>query len=65
MRPKGALHAKPGPAGVDVFAPVRFEPGTSVDDATATLRAVLARRHRDEQLRLSTSAQPDGLTQAT
>ncbi len=24
MRPKGALHAKAGPAGVDVFAPIRF-----------------------------------------
>ena len=24
MRPKGALHAKAGPAGVDIFAPVKF-----------------------------------------
>ena len=42
MRPKGALHAKPGPAGVDVFMPVRFAADTSVDDATAALRAILA-----------------------
>ena len=49
MRPKGALHAKAGPAGVDVFAPVRFADGTSVDDATATLRAILARRHSEER----------------
>lgn len=64
MRPKGALHAKPGPAGVDVFAPVKFEPGTSVDDATATLRAILAQRHGEEQMRLAASASSDGLTQA-
>ena len=36
MRPKGALHAKAGPAGVDVFTPVRFAADASVDDATAT-----------------------------
>ena len=49
MRPKGALHVKPGPAGVEVFAPVRFGAGTTVDDATAQLRAVLARRHAEER----------------
>jgi 1-acyl-sn-glycerol-3-phosphate acyltransferase len=49
MRPKGALHAKAGAAGVDVFAPVHFAPGTSVDDATATLRAILTRRHNEER----------------
>ncbi len=49
MRPKGALHAKAGPAGVEIFAPVTFAAGTSVDDATATLRAILARRHSEER----------------
>ena len=49
MRPKGALHAKPGAAGVDVFEPVSFEPGTTVDEATALLRAILARRHSEER----------------
>lgn len=49
MRPKGALHAKAGPAGVDVFAPVRFATGTTVEDATATLREILVRRHSEER----------------
>jgi 1-acyl-sn-glycerol-3-phosphate acyltransferase len=49
MRPKGALHASPGPAGVDIFAPVKFAPGTTVDDATATLRTILAQRHDEER----------------
>jgi len=49
MRPKGALHAKAGPAGVDVFAPVTFAPDMSVDEATATLRGILARRHSEER----------------
>jgi 1-acyl-sn-glycerol-3-phosphate acyltransferase len=49
MRPKGALHAKPGPAGVDVLAPVRFAAGTSVEVATAELREVLADRHAEER----------------
>ncbi len=48
MRPKGALHAKPGPAGVDVLAPMLFARGTGVENATAALRAVLAQRHGDE-----------------
>ena len=64
MRPKGALHAKPGPAGVDVFAPVKFAPGSSVDDATATLRGLLARRHAEEQLRLVAGARSDVMTHA-
>jgi len=49
MRPKGAQYAKPGPAGVDVLAPVRFAPGTSVEVATARLRDALARRHAEER----------------
>ena len=49
MRPKGALHAKAGAAGVDVLAPLRFAPGTTVDEATALLRAVLAKRHAEER----------------
>ncbi len=49
MRPKGAQHAKAGPAGVDIFAPVKFAPGTCVDDATATLRGILAKRHAEER----------------
>ena len=49
MRPKGALHAKAGAAGVDVFAPVEFAAGTSVDEATATLRGILAGRHAEER----------------
>jgi 1-acyl-sn-glycerol-3-phosphate acyltransferase len=53
MRPKGALHARPGPAGVDVFAPVRFEPGTAVDVATARLREVLADRHAEERIAIA------------
>ncbi len=53
MRPKGALRAKAGPAGVDVLAPVRFQRGTTVDDATATLRNALAARHAQEHVALS------------
>ena len=49
MRPKGALHPKPGPAGVDVFAPIKFAPGTTVEAATATLRGVIAQRHAEER----------------
>ncbi len=56
MRPKGALHPKAGPAGVDVFEPVTFAAGTSVDDATATLRAILARRHSEERTAIAASA---------
>ena len=53
MRPKGALHAKAGRAGVDVFAPVKFAAGASVDEATATLRAILARRHSEERVAIA------------
>jgi 1-acyl-sn-glycerol-3-phosphate acyltransferase len=49
IRPKGALNAKPGRAGVDVLAPVRLVPGTPVVEATAVLRAVLSRRHGEER----------------
>jgi 1-acyl-sn-glycerol-3-phosphate acyltransferase len=49
MRPKGALRAKPGPAGVDVLEAVRFARGTSVDCATTRLRDVLAQRHATER----------------
>ena len=49
MRPKGALHAKAGPAGVDVFAPIRFAADASVDDATAAMRSILTRRHAEER----------------
>jgi len=34
---------------VDVFAPVRFAAGTSVDDATDTLRGILTQRHSEER----------------
>jgi 1-acyl-sn-glycerol-3-phosphate acyltransferase len=60
MRPKGALHAKPGPAGVDVFAPVRFAPGTTVEEATAQLRAVLAKRHADERAAIAANDEAGG-----
>jgi len=53
MRPKGALHAKAGPAGVDVFTPVRFANDASVDDATATLRGILSRRHDEERIAIA------------
>ncbi len=46
MRPKGALHAQRGDAGVDVCEPVRFARGTPVDDATRTLHSILDARHR-------------------
>jgi 1-acyl-sn-glycerol-3-phosphate acyltransferase len=49
VRPKGAMHPKPGPAGVDVLEPVRFVPGTPVVEATAVLRAILSRRHSQER----------------
>jgi long-chain acyl-CoA synthetase len=53
MRPKGALHARPGPAGVDVFEPVRFTAGTPVDVATARLREILAGRHAEERIAIA------------
>jgi 1-acyl-sn-glycerol-3-phosphate acyltransferase len=53
MRPKGALHAKAGPAGVDIFAPVKFAAGTSVEEATTNLRAILARRHDEERIAIA------------
>ena len=49
MRPKGALHAKAGAAGVDVFAPIVFAAGTNVDEATSMLRNILATRHAKER----------------
>lgn len=52
IRPKGALDAKPGQAGVDVLAPVRFVPGTPAVEATAELRAILSRRHSSSDLNL-------------
>lgn len=45
MRPKGQLEVKPGPAGADVLAPLRFAPGTSVEAATAALWSRLNERH--------------------
>jgi 1-acyl-sn-glycerol-3-phosphate acyltransferase len=57
MRPKGALHPKAGPAGVDVFAPIRFATGTSVDDATAALRAILTNRHSEERAAIAAAAE--------
>ncbi len=64
MRPKGALHATAGPAGVDVFAPVRFAAGTTVDDATAALRAILANRHSEERVAIAASAATGSLEHA-
>jgi 1-acyl-sn-glycerol-3-phosphate acyltransferase len=49
MRPKGAMHAKPGPAGCDVFEALRFSPVTTVDEATAMMRGVLVKRHAEER----------------
>jgi 1-acyl-sn-glycerol-3-phosphate acyltransferase len=49
IRPKGALHPRRGPAGVDVLEPVRFVAGTPVVEATAALRAMLAQRHAVER----------------
>ncbi|HEY6597697.1 MAG TPA: lysophospholipid acyltransferase family protein [Pseudomonadales bacterium] len=59
MRPKGALHAKAGPAGVDVFAPVTFTAGTTVEDATAALRKILADRHNEERIAIAAAASFD------
>jgi 1-acyl-sn-glycerol-3-phosphate acyltransferase len=52
IRPKGALHARRGAAGVHVLEPVRFVAGTPVLEATAELRAVLSRRHMIERAHL-------------
>ena len=45
MRPKGQLEVKPGPAGVEILAPVSFAPGTDVRDATARLWQLMNERH--------------------
>lgn len=45
MRPKGQLEVRPGPAGAEILPPIRFAPGTAVEEATATLWSALNERH--------------------
>jgi 1-acyl-sn-glycerol-3-phosphate acyltransferase len=45
MRPKGQLEITPGPAKVEILEPLRFAPGTSVEDATDRMWAVMNERH--------------------
>ena len=49
IRPKGAVHARRGAAGVHVLEPVRFVADTQVVEATAQLRTILSRRHAAER----------------
>lgn len=45
MRPKGQREITPGPAGVEILAPVRFSQGTSVSQATQMLQDVMNAKH--------------------
>lgn len=46
IRPKGTRHPVPGPAGAYVLDPIRFEPGTSVPDATRQIYEAMNAVHR-------------------
>jgi len=58
IRPKGSQEMKPAPAVAMLGRPVRFEPGTSVSDATRILRHAVGSL-RDEVH----GAQPTGVVQ--
>ncbi len=45
MRPKGQRHVTPGPAAVEILAPLHFAPGTPVAEATLRMWTALNDRH--------------------
>lgn len=46
IRPKGTREPSPGPAGAYVLDPIRFEPGTSVPDATRLIYDAMNEVHK-------------------
>lgn len=56
LRPKGARHIKPGPVSSSILPPIKFKPGTQVEDATARMRNTMLEYYQNVVVELPRAA---------